>query len=87
MREPGSDGNLNVMFFKNFQIICLMSGSCRKAHTNTQTHTHMLTHGQSDGWTLSLLRLSYAVDNNRQSIHFVSKNAVSLTINFETVLF
>ncbi len=25
MREPGSDGNLNVMFFKNFQIICLMS--------------------------------------------------------------
>ncbi len=23
MREPGSDGNLNVMFFKNFQIICL----------------------------------------------------------------
>ncbi len=25
MREPGSDGNLNVMFFKNFQIICLMT--------------------------------------------------------------
>ncbi len=23
MREPGGDGNLNVMFFKNFQIICL----------------------------------------------------------------
>ncbi len=23
MREPGSNGNLNVMFFKNFQIICL----------------------------------------------------------------
>ncbi len=21
MREPGSDGNLNVMFFKNFQMI------------------------------------------------------------------
>ncbi len=25
MREPGSDGNLNVMFFKNFQMICLMT--------------------------------------------------------------
>ncbi len=25
MREPGSDGNLNVMFFKKFQIICLMT--------------------------------------------------------------
>ncbi len=24
MRKPGSDGNLNVMFFKNVQIICLM---------------------------------------------------------------
>ncbi len=24
MREPGSDGNLNVMFFKNFRIVCLM---------------------------------------------------------------
>ena len=23
MRDPGSDGNLNVMFFKKFQIICL----------------------------------------------------------------
>ncbi len=25
MREPGSDGNLNVMFFENFQMICLMT--------------------------------------------------------------
>ncbi len=25
MREPGSGGNLNVMFFKNLQIICLMT--------------------------------------------------------------
>ena len=25
MREPGSDGNLNVMFFKTIQIICLMT--------------------------------------------------------------
>ena len=25
MREPGSDGNLDVMFVKNFQIICLMT--------------------------------------------------------------
>ena len=25
MREPVSDGNLNVMFFKNVQIICLMT--------------------------------------------------------------
>ncbi len=25
MREQGSDGNLNVMFFKNVQIICLMT--------------------------------------------------------------
>ncbi len=25
MTEPGSDGNLNVMFFKHFQIICLMT--------------------------------------------------------------
>ncbi len=25
MREPGSDGNLNDMFLKNFQIICLMT--------------------------------------------------------------
>ncbi len=25
MTEPGSDGSLNVMFFKNFQIICLMT--------------------------------------------------------------
>ena len=25
MREPGSDGNLNVMFFKKFQIICVIT--------------------------------------------------------------
>ena len=25
MREPGSDENLNVMFFKNFHIICSMT--------------------------------------------------------------
>ncbi len=25
MREPGSGGNLNVMSFKTFQIICLMT--------------------------------------------------------------
>ncbi len=25
MREPGTDGNLNVMFFKKIQIICLMT--------------------------------------------------------------
>ncbi len=25
MREPGSDGNLNVMFFINFQIMYLMT--------------------------------------------------------------
>ena len=25
MRETGSDGNLDVMFFKHFQIICLMT--------------------------------------------------------------
>ncbi len=25
MREPGSDGNLNLIFFLNFQIICLMT--------------------------------------------------------------
>ena len=24
MRETGSDGNLNVMFLKNYQIICLI---------------------------------------------------------------
>ncbi len=62
MREPGSDGNLNVMFFKKFQIICLMTIVHDFTWNLLENMTNRLPHIPDFAW------ISHALPRNNCSI-------------------